>query len=328
LSQSSFSLFDELQASGWWDSKKEKLDWLKAVSYGEINHPYYSLRRIWRITQRLQPSKQYSPWVKDGFTKDYPITFKPDQKLTLSDLMGLHRDHYEGTSFDMTKGLAAGPFGSPYRYTGPYDGSSENLSQEKKLTGAWERPISVFNVGYIYINQARSWLPDPIGGISWIGPDKPYLTCFVPFYVGITDLPQAYQTCNILKFDRGSAWWTFNFISNLAALKFSYMKEDILAEQRRIEELEQQNIPSIDSEAMHLFKIDPEASASFLTEFCQKNADEVLNDWWALSELLLVKYSDGYVNIPELSKSVGYPEEWLKKTEYRQGPTSYKKKKS
>lgn len=32
--------------------------------------------------------------------------------------MKINRDHYEGTKYDMTKGLAAGPYHAPIRYDG------------------------------------------------------------------------------------------------------------------------------------------------------------------------------------------------------------------
>jgi len=55
---------------GWWDPKKGKLDWLKTVSEEEYSHPYYSLRRVWRLQSKLTPSMKLSPWAKDGFTKN------------------------------------------------------------------------------------------------------------------------------------------------------------------------------------------------------------------------------------------------------------------
>lgn len=320
------NLFAELERSGWWEPKKGKLDWLKAVSYGELNHPYYSLRRVWRITQRLQPSHQYSPWVEDGFTKEYPISFRPDQKVKIEDVFALHRDHYEGTPFDLTKTLAAGPFGCPYRFTGPYDGSSEHISEDHTMWGAWERAISVFNVGYIYVNQARGHLPDPIGGVCWIGPDKPYLTCFAPFYVGgIKNLPKPYQTCNLLKFDRNSAWWTFESVSNLAGLKFSYMKQDIIEKQQKIEKQELLDIPKMDAQALSLFQKNPAQAIDFLNDYCMKNSASVLSAWHELFDFLLMKYSDGYVNVPKFSDGVGYPKEWLEGVGYSKGPIKYKK---
>ena len=51
---------------------------------------------------------------KEG-AEDYPLFIKPDAPLSVSDVMGLMRDHYEGTPYDMTKGLDAGPFGTPFR---------------------------------------------------------------------------------------------------------------------------------------------------------------------------------------------------------------------
>jgi dipeptidase len=319
------NLFDELAQSKWWNPKKGKLDWLKAVSYGESRHPYYDLRRLWRIFCRITPSANYSPWVKDGFTKDYPFSVKPDSKLSVNDVMALHRDHYEGTQFDLTKGLAAGPFGNPYRYYGDYDGHSRNVLKDKKMWGAWERPISVYYTGYTTVNQARNWLPDPIGGICWFGYGKPYLTCFVPFYAGVFGLPESFQNANTLKYDRSSAYWTFNFVANWAGLKYSYMKKDILARQAEIEKKEFAEIAAIDAEALERFSSDPGHAQQYLTQYCLDHAQQVVRQWRDLSEMLIVKYNDGYVNIPDLAQSVGYPEEWLKKVKYDRGPKTYEK---
>ena len=39
------NLFNDAKEAGWYDSDKDKIfDWLKVVSPGEYNHPYYSLR--------------------------------------------------------------------------------------------------------------------------------------------------------------------------------------------------------------------------------------------------------------------------------------------
>ena len=185
------NLHSVAEKHGWWKPSDGKLDWLKTVSLGEYNHPYYSLRRVWRVLSLAAPSKNFSPWVKDGFTKDYPFSVKPDRKLGVRDLMRLHRDHYEGTEFDLTKGNAAGPFGYPDRYYGPYDGAGDVGDPKRKLEGAWERPLSVTYCGYVFVNQARGWLPDPIGGRMWLGLDKPADTLFLPFHVGVTGLPRS-----------------------------------------------------------------------------------------------------------------------------------------
>ncbi|MEA3492868.1 MAG: C69 family dipeptidase [Candidatus Margulisiibacteriota bacterium] len=315
-------LFEKTKKAGWWDGK-EPFDWLRVVSRGEYNHPYYSLRRVWSIFRRAKPSAKFSPWVKDGFTKAYPFSIKPDKKLSVRDVMAFHRDHYNGTEFDMTKGLAAGPFGSPDRYIGKYDLTD---FPKAKLWGAWERPITVFYAGYSYINQARGWLPDPIGGISWFGPDKPYETCYIPFYAGVNDLPRSYQTGSTKKYDRKTAWWAFNFVNNWANLKYSYMIKDIRTKQKELEDKEFNNQPTIEKKALTLYEKDPKLTRAYLTKYSIDNADEVVGQWWLLANHLIEKYSDGYVNKPEVGREIGYPGKWLQKVGYDKGPSTYEKR--
>ena len=51
----------------------------------------------------------------------------PKHSVTREMVMEVLRDHYEGTAYDLTKGMAAGPHGTPNR--GPVKG----------ITGQWER---------------------------------------------------------------------------------------------------------------------------------------------------------------------------------------------
>ena len=61
----------------------------------------------------------------------------------------------------------------------------------------------------------------------------------------------------------------------------------------------------------------------FLTQYCSDNADSVYKQWWDLADYLMVKYQDGYVNIPNVATSVGYPDWWLKAVEI--APILYQK---
>ncbi|MBD3276990.1 MAG: dipeptidase [Candidatus Aegiribacteria sp.] len=315
------NLFETCEARGWWSPDEGTLDWLRAVSLGEYNHPYYSLRRVWRVLSFAAPSKQFSPWVENGYTRDYPFSVEPDTPLDTRSVMALHRDHYEGTPFDMTMGPAAGPFGYPYRYYGSYDPHGDVGDPNMQLEGAWERPLSVDYCGYLYVNQGRSWLPDRVGGICWFGPDKPSETCFVPFFCGVTNLPSSYQTCNTSQFSRESAWWAFNFVADWAAIKYSYIRRDIQDMQDRIELRE---IDSVARFATITGEMTDDDVAELLTEWCASNADSVVTAWWDFSEELIVKYDDGYINSPQhMAHEEGYPGRWLETTEWPDGPTHY-----
>jgi len=327
-----------LEKLGWWKTEDDTLDWLSSVSNGEYNHPYYSLRRVWRVLDRVNPDLALSPWVTRGFTDiqgggystDYPFSIKPKCPLTLQDVFALYRDHYEGTQFDLTRGVAAGPYGEPNRLIGPYDGNQNNVTENKKMYGAWERAISVFYQGYTYVNQLRPRtpeIPEAARGLCWFGPDVAYTTCFVPFAAQALELPVRYQTGDPQVFDRYSAWWAFDFVSNWARLNYQRMSRvDILPLQQKIENEEiQKTIRQWDECCQG--KSGREVR-DLLTGLGEKNANKVVKKWHDLAYRLIARYSDGYSNLPEDNepRNIGYSSKWLALTNYKDGPTSYEMK--
>ena len=45
-----------------------------------------------------------------------PLCVEPAAKISVNDMKWMMRDHFEGTDFDMTNDIGAGPFDVPYRY--------------------------------------------------------------------------------------------------------------------------------------------------------------------------------------------------------------------
>jgi len=305
-------LFDICAAEGWWDPESgEPFDWMKAVSPGEYSHPYYSMRRVWRTFDRIAPSLGLSPWIEDSYSREYPFSVKPEQKLSVADVISLQRDWYQGTEFDLSEGVAAGPFGNFNRY----DGGSPLLK------GAWERAISVFRCAYVFVTQSRGWLPDPIGGVLWFGPDAPHTSAYVPFWCGMSTLPERYQIGDLHTYDSESAGWVFNLMGNWMDLKMSYMIVDAQAKQAEIEGREFAFQPAVEQAAVQLYEVSPELAIEFITDWGINNANNVLDEWTAFTHQMFAKYIDGYVD----GKSVGYPDAWLKEVGYEQGPIVYEK---
>ncbi len=324
--QYSKHLIPGLKKVGWWDEKKQgPIDWLRAVSPGEYNHPYYSLRRVWRAMDRVNPDLGLSPWVKDTYTRDYPFSIPPRTKLSTEDVFSLYRDHYEGTEFDLTKGVAAGPYGDPHRFVGPYDGNQNNVDTEKKFYGAWERAISVFYQGYTFVCQTRPKAPEFTKGVLWFGPDVSYTTVFTPFFTKMAQLPRPYQTGDPKRFDPASAWWHFDLVGNWSRLNFQRMtKVDILPLQRKLERGAIAGVQAMDSVVK---EVSPQKAKIAVTEFSFNNAQMVLDTWRDLTFDLFAKYSDGYINIPRKEAiPIGYPATWLGETQYHNGPTTYEMK--
>ena len=268
----------------------------------------YCASRVWSILRRSAPSQNFSSDFHRGVinAEPYPLWIKPDDKLSVQDVMALMRDHYEGTLFDMTKGVDAGPFSSPNRWR-PVTWEVDSVKY------GWERPISTQQTGFSFVSQARSWLPDAVGGLIWYGMDDTYTTCYVPLYCGITQVPEPFTVGNISEFSWNSAWWVFNFVANIANLKYSYMIKDIKKVQRELEEKFFVLQPLIEKTAAALSESNPELMKKYLTDYSVTQGEQTVQRWKQLGEELLTKYNDGYVKDEKgRPRGVGYPEEWLR----------------
>lgn len=324
----SSNIFTIAQEKGWWKPENGPLDFVSTYGDGEFHHPYYSLRRIWRAQSIVAPSLNPSPWVEGAFTRDYPFAITPDKKLSVKDLFTIHRDNYEGTEFDLTKGLAAGPFADPIRFEGQAESVADKEGKLTTLVGEFERPLNIYRCVYAYVNQSRNWLPDAVGGLTWFGPDRPATTVLMPFYAGGLDLPSSIQHADILKFDRNSMWMAFNYVANYSMLKYSYMIQDIHTVRNSFESSAFGRQAEVEKKALALWhKGDKKGAREMLTQYSDQNAKTVLENWWTLSDNLYLKYNDGYINTKEtIAQPVFYPTWWLQQVGYENGPTSYQKK--
>jgi dipeptidase len=319
------NLFPAAQANGWWAPSQGKLDWLKTVSGGEYSHPYYSLARVWSLYHRIAPSQNFSPFVNDTYSRDYPFSVRPDRKLSTADTFALFRDHYEGTVFDLTTGPAAGPFGNPYRWRG-YNDKHDFITPGEIKPGAWPRAVSEMFCGYSFILQGRSLLPDPVGGIAWFGFAPPSETVYMPFYAGVTSVPEGFSNTNRSDFNRNSVYWAFNFVTNWATINYKLMSPDIRAQQQQIEQKELASQAATEKKALAILSSDGDAAAKkYLTDYSTANAADIMNTWWQFSDTLVEKYSNQIVTNTTTgsSQNPGYPDWWLNETRYQYGPRVY-----
>ncbi len=296
-----FSLAEEM---GFW-SKDSGKPFKVYETYGYKDYSTYNARREWRVFDLVAPSLKLDPWMER-----YPFSVKPDEKISAQDIMAINRDYYKGTEFDLTKGLAAGPFGTPNRYPTPG-------SQNPEGSAGWERAISLFRTNFSTVVVARKGMPNWIGGLTWFAYDAPHSSCYFPIYCGITELPESFakgmRGGSYDVFSRESAWWAFNFVSNWADLKYSYMIEDIKAVRDPLEEEFFAVQPTVEKTALELHEQDAELARRFLTTYSNSCATRVVDAYWKLASQLVGRYADGYIYGDDEYKveSVGYPQEWM-----------------
>lgn len=303
------NVIDFAVEKGYYDPKSgAAFNYAEAYCPATPTNQRYADTRVWSMLRRAAPSMNlpadYHRAVEGA--KPYPLWVKPDEKLSLWDVFGLMRDHYEGTEFDMTKGVDAGPWGSPLR----------SRPMGWKVDGAehaWERPISTQQTGFSFVSQSRGFLPDAVGGVYWYGVDDTYTTCYIPLYCSINALPPSFCVGSLDKFSWESAWWNFNFVSNFANLRYRDMVKDVLAVRDDLEGSFIALQPAVEKTAIELLKSDPKLATRYLTDYSVMHGEQVTKRWRELGETLVRKYNDGYVqDKPGDAQEKGYDEEWLR----------------
>ena len=247
--------------------------------------------RVWAgfMKANAEAVREYEDYARgENAAHRMPLWIKPDRKLTLNDMFDFMRDHYEGTSLDMTKDLGAGPFACPYRWR-PMDFEVDG----KKYVH--ERATSTQQTGFSFVAQCRGGLPRQIGGILWFGVDDTYSTCYVPMYCGITEIPLCFRVGNgdMATYSPTSAFWLFNLVSNFAYSRYKDMIVDIRMVQSVLENRFQEEVAQNDARMKN--ETDAAALVAFANQFSNSRAETMFNAWKKLSEYLLVKYMDGNV---------------------------------
>jgi dipeptidase len=299
------NLWEVALRAGFWKGEEEEgpLDFAAsfAARPGDIPHYTYSTRRLWRIMDVVAPSQQLSPYT-DSLGGSLPFSVAPDRPLTVKDVMDLLRDHYEGTDFDMTRGLLSGAFGDYDRYDIRPQGQGEVTAEESK-SGFFERAIGLFRTSHSYITQSRRGLPHPLGGIAWIAQYSPSVSAFVPLHVGIEEVPVPYSTGSLFAFSPSCSWWIACAAGNYAGRSRTYTQPVISSLQNELE------LAFIDAE-------EQVEEGSDLTMLAEQAVSDALFAYQGLFEQLISGFHDGYYLQDTSSTSVQlqkqyYSREWL-----------------
>lgn len=251
--------------------------------------------RVWSFYNRYtNNAEQWLPYVLGQDLEPMPLYIKANTKLGVKDLMDMMRDHYEGTPFDPTQDVGAGPFHAPYRFN--------PLSFEldgKKYT--FERPISTQQTAFTFVAQMRNYLPDEVGGVFWFGVDDAMFTVYTPIYPSITKIPESFRMGNgdFTTFSWSSAFWIHNWVANYAYSRYSQAIKDTRPVQDRLESSFLKNQRSVEQQAVELLKKGRKDAVDYLNAYSISQAQLALYEWKKLGEYLLVKYMDGVVKKEE-----------------------------
>ncbi len=291
---------------GYFSGKDSEFDFSAAYAPLDFGAIRFCDARVWSLFRRCNTSmEKYISYVKGESLERMPLSIKPDKKLSVHDVMGLMRDHYEGTELDMTKGIAAGPYHMPYRWrplTWQYNGEEY----------FHERPISTPQTGFSFVSQARAHLPREVGGVLWFGVDDTYFTVYTPMYSSMSRTPYNYSkgVGSLSQFTWNSAFWVFNFVANFSYPRYSIVIDDVKKTQNEIEGKYFAQQENIESTALSLLKNSKGEAIEYLTSYSISSAEQTYKTWKQFGEHLILKYMDGLSKTEFFKpKNIGYSDE-------------------
>lgn len=296
---------------GYFDGPDEEFSFSDAYSPADYGARRFCDARVWSFYRRIAPSQDFSADYVKGVAGSTPLPLfvRPDEKISVADVMDLMRDHFEGTEFDLTKGIGAGPYACPYRWrplTWEVDG-------QRYLN---ERATATQQTAFSFVTQARSWLPREVGGVLWFGVDDADSTVYVPMYAGISKVPHPFAvgTGDFETHSWESAFWVFNSVSNYSYLRYRDMHQDVRRVQKTLENQFLEDQESVERAALRGRESCGYFCRRRLTRYTSKVADATVERYRRLHVELMVKYLDGNVRDEEGEVThPGYGEEFYRR---------------
>ncbi len=244
--------------------------------------------RVWSYFRRFKPeTDKYFTWCNGESDEPMPLYIVPDRKVSLKEMQESMRDHFEGTPFEMTSDVGAGPNHVPYRWR-----PMEYEVDGKTYTN--ERAIATQQTGWSFVSQSRADLPDPVGGVLWFGTDDTNTTVYMPFYCSMTEIPAQLAEGDVNTFSFDSNFWMTNWVANQAYNRYDLMIPDIRKVQGALEEKYQSTRSEREKELVAILESgDDKAFRQSVNREGKDIAKEATDAYRDLGIYLFVKFMDG-----------------------------------
>jgi len=311
---------------GWFDGKDAEFSYNDAYAQPDFGGRRYCEARVWSFFRHFDKSfDKYLPFVMGKEPLEncerMPLWIKAPRKVSVQDIMTCMRDHYEGTALALDKDLGGGIWDMPYRPT-PL---SFKVGEKSYFN---ERPISTQQTGFTFVSQMRSWLPREIGGCFWFGNDDGNMVAYTPIYCGNRVQPECYNTpgADAVTFSDKNAFWVCNWVSNMVYPRYSVMFPSLKEVRDSLENSYFAQQKAVEDKAKALYADNPEQAISYLNDYSNRQAQQMLTRWKQLATYLIVKYNDMTVK-PEENGRFAKSKYGLGATPKRPGfPEAYSKK--
>lgn len=273
---------------GYFNGKDEDFSFADAFAEHDAGTRRGCDGRVWTYFRRFNDNAdQYFAWIDAKSDVPMPLYIIPDRKVSPEGMQEAMRDLFQGTPYDMTLDVGAGPFHVPYRWR-PMDFEVDGH------TYTMERAIATQQTGWSFVSQSRDWLPNPVGGLFWFGTDDTNTTVYMPFYCGMTQVPSELQYGDVNTLDLNSNFWVNNIVANEAYTRYDRMIPDIRKVQCRLEKGFFKELPGNDTLLAGAVEAgDMEAYRNAANRLGAEAAKKATDAYRNLAGYLFVKFMDG-----------------------------------
>ncbi|MCK4837000.1 MAG: C69 family dipeptidase, partial [Candidatus Aminicenantes bacterium] len=256
----------------WYDPKKDgKFDFARAYSHPEALVSKQNTRRHWMMARMV--NRTFPLTWKEADKGRMPVSIKPDRKLGLEDIFAIFRTHFEGTELDTSNEYTT----SPHRNS--------------------NRPVCVSASHRTTVVQQRDWLPREIGTVVWRALYPPCSSGFVPWYLGVRDIPEAFRKApksllstrenlydfhfseidEIRKIDLNSASCVFGIVAGLVDADYKNVIQYVQHHWKQFETYQFDMQPLIEKTALDLYQKDQAKAIRYLSAYTHARASRSLD---------------------------------------------------
>ncbi len=223
-------LFEFTRINNMWDPAKEVFSFKRIFGGADRNlqdSTYVNTLKLWRAINLIAPSLP----VKPG-QKYYPTIVKPEQKITIENIINILRDEFQNTEYY------------------PYGEKEESVN-----------PISSPHTTFSSIIEIKGGFPADIGVVIWTAFSSPVVSPYVPVYFGVDKIPQEYAK----KPDGNKAYKIFNSLTKIYYQKPEQYSAEFPAIYNQLQEKFFKERKTIDSNAFRIYKSSYDMSRHLIT---------------------------------------------------------------
>ncbi len=273
------------RSQGYFNGKDEDFDFSKAYGVTDFGALRGCDARVWAYFNKFSKGMDaYLPWIDRAEGEPMPLWVKPDSLLTASDMKWMMRDHFEGTPYDMTNDIGAGPYKVPYRWR-PMTFTVDSVEYTH------ERAIATQQTGFSFVAQLRGDLPAYLRGLLWFGTDDANTSVYLPVFCSVKKAPAQLAHGDINTLDWNSSFWVNNYVANQAYNRYSLMIPDIRRVQSKLERDIEEDV-RVAIEQIPAFS-DEEICHNLTQDLADIWAERATTEYKKLGDYLFVKFLDG-----------------------------------